>query len=121
VTWLPYELPWKPGALDRRPKFVAPLQPRLDWQMWFAALGDCSENPWLLATQRHLLEGTPEVLALFADNPFPRAPPRIVRTRVFEYRFAPWAEREVWWTRTEKGPYCPPVTLGPGGRLVRAR
>lgn len=118
--WRGYEFPWKPGRVDRRPGFVAPWQPRLDWQMWFAALGDCSENPWLLSTQRHLLEGTPEVLALFADNPFPDAPPKAVRTRLFEYRFAPWSEPGTWWTRTETGPYCPTLMLGPGGQLIRA-
>lgn len=120
VTWRPYELPYKPGRVDRRPVFVAPWQPRLDWQMWFAALGECSENPWVLSLQQRLLQGSPEVLALFADNPFPSAPPKMLRTRVFEYRFAPWSEQGVWWTRTETGPYCPAVALGPDGRLIRA-
>src|SRR5258705_2867534 len=39
-TWVPYEFRYKPGRLDRRPAFVAPHQPRLDWQLWFAALED---------------------------------------------------------------------------------
>jgi hypothetical protein len=119
-TWRAYEFPYKPGRLDRRPEFVAPWHPRLDWQMWFAALGECSENPWLLTTQWHLLKGTPEVLALFEDNPFAAAPPKVIRTRVFEYRFAPWSEKGTWWTRTETGPYCPPVMLDPSGQLIRA-
>lgn len=120
VTWLPYEFPWKPGRVDRRPEFVAPWQPRLDWQLWFAALGSCDQHPWLLETQRHLLLGTPAVLALFAENPFTEAPPVAVRTRVFEYRFAPLREASAWWTRQEKGPYCPAVRLDPSGRLTRA-
>lgn len=120
VTWRAYEFPYKPGRVDRRPGFVAPWQPRLDWQMWFAALGECSENPWLLNVQRRLLEGAPEVLALFESNPFPAAPPRALRTTVFEYRFAPWSEQGTWWTRTETGPYCPAVALGPKGQLIRA-
>ncbi|GMU62056.1 MAG: membrane protein [Myxococcaceae bacterium] len=120
VEWREYEFPYKPGRLDRRPVFVAPWQPRLDWQMWFAALGECSENPWLLSTQRQLLLGVPEVLALFETNPFPDGPPKVIRTRTFEYRFAPWSEAGVWWTRTETGPYCPPLMLGPGGQLIRA-
>jgi hypothetical protein len=120
VSWRPYELPFKPGALDRRPDFIAPWQPRLDWQWWFAALGTCGDNPWVLNLQRRVLDGAPEVLALFAVNPFPVKPPRLLRTRVFEYRFAPWEARGVWWTRTETGPYCPVVMLGDGGRLIRA-
>ena len=119
-TWLAYEFPWKPGDVTRRPPFVAPWQPRLDWQMWFAALGTCGSNPWVLELQQRLLSGTPEVLALFEKNPFPSAPPRFMRTRVFEYRFARWNEKGVWWTRTETGPYCVSVTLGPEGTLQRA-
>ncbi len=120
VTWAAYELPFKPGRVDRRPEFVAPWQPRLDWQLWFAALGRCEQNPWVLDLQRHLLQGTPEVRALFAVDPFSEAPPLAMRTRVFEYRFAPLREPGAWWTRTETGPYCPPVRLGAGGELQRA-
>ncbi|MBX7101207.1 MAG: lipase maturation factor family protein [Myxococcaceae bacterium] len=118
VEWTPYEFPWKPGALTRRPAFVAPLQPRLDWQMWFAALGDCGGNPWLVRAQQRLLEGAPEVEGLFAS--VPPNHPNFLRTRVFEYRFAPPGS-PAWWTRTETGPYCPVVTLDPQGRLVRAQ
>jgi hypothetical protein len=119
-TWLPYEFPWKPGDVTRRPTFIAPWQPRLDWQMWFASLGDCANNTWVLAVQERLLRNTPEVLKLFETNPFSSAPPRFMRTRTFEYRFAPWSEKGVWWTRTESGPYCPAVMLSPGGELQRA-
>ncbi len=118
--WLAYEFPWKPGDVTRRPVFVAPWQPRLDWQMWFAALGNCESNPWVLELQQRLLTHTPEVLRLFEKNPFPNAPPRFMRTRTFEYRFAPWSERGVWWTRTETGVYCPSVMLDSGGALRRA-
>jgi hypothetical protein len=119
-SWQRYELPWKPGDLTRRPRFVAPWQPRLDWQLWFAALGDCSASPWVLALQHQLLLGTPAVLALFEHNPFPAAPPAYLRTRISEYRFAPWREAGVWWSATETGPFCPPVTLGPERQLIRA-
>lgn len=57
---------------------------------------------------------------LFEKNPFPNAPPRFMRTRTFEYRFAPWSERGAWWTRTETGAYCPSVMLDSGGALRRA-
>ncbi len=120
ATWLPYEFPWKPGDVTRRPGFIAPWQPRLDWQMWFAALGSCGDNPWVLQLQQRLLTNTPAVLELLERNPFPDAAPRYLRTRVFEYRFAPWSEKGVWWTRTERGPYCPSVMLGTNGTLQRA-
>jgi lipase maturation factor len=37
--WKEYEFKYKAGSVERRPPVVAPHQPRLDWQMWFAALG----------------------------------------------------------------------------------
>jgi lipase maturation factor 1 len=119
LTWKPWEFPWKPGRLDRRPDFVAPWQPRLDWQMWFASLGTCDRNPWLLSFQRHLLLGTEAPLRLLESNPFAGRPPRYVRSTSFEYRFAPLAAKD-WWTRTEVGPYCPPLALDEQGRLRRA-
>lgn len=115
VTWKPYEWPWKPGRVDRRPKFVAPWQPRVDWQLWFAAMGRC--EPWVQSLLRHLLLGTREVLALVEENPFPSKPPRLIRTTLWQYRFAPSGSSD-WWQRTEEGPYCPTVILGPGDRLT---
>jgi hypothetical protein len=116
VTWKSYELPWKPGRLDRRPRFVAPWQPRLDWQLWFAAMGRC--EPWVQSLLRHLLVGTPQVLALFAQDPFGGHPPRFVKSTLWQYRFAPPGSPD-WWTRTQEGPYCPVVMLDESGNLVR--
>jgi lipase maturation factor 1 len=117
-TWQPYDFKWKPGRLDRRPQFVAPWQPRLDWQLWFSAMGRCGE-PYVLNLMRHLMLGTPEVIALMGDNPFPDAPPRFIRTTLWQYRFAPTGSTD-WWVRTDPEPYCPVVTLQ-GGNLIRAR
>ncbi len=119
--WAPYEFFYKPGPVDVRPEWVAPFQPRLDWQMWFAALSSCQHNPWLHSTFRHLLLGSPEVLALFKTNPFAAAPPRYLRSTVWEYRFGSARSRGEWWERTKKGPYCPTVTLNEEGNLVVAR
>ncbi|MGH9661666.1 MAG: lipase maturation factor family protein, partial [Bryobacteraceae bacterium] len=55
--WKEYEFTYKPGDLGRRPRFVAPHQPRLDWQMWFAALGGYESNPWFINLIRRLHEG----------------------------------------------------------------
>ena len=114
VTWLPYEFKWKPGDVRRRPGFVEPHQPRLDWQMWFAALGSYDDTPWFAAFLERLLRGSPPVLALLERNPFPAAPPRYVRAMLYDYRFAdPGVRRRegAWWRREAKGPYSPVLSL----------
>lgn len=110
-TWLAYEFPYKPGDVERAPRWVAPYQPRLDWQMWFAALGSYQQNPWFARFLQRLLEGSPDVLALLAENPFPDAPPRYVRAVLYEYRFSAALAEGAWWQRTEVGLYAPVVTL----------
>jgi len=100
--WKPYEFKWKPGDLQGRPGFVAPHQPRLDWQMWFAALAYPQRQQWVLNLCEHLLRGTPAVTGLLAENPFPGRPPRHVRAVLYEYRFTTPEERGRtgrWWRR----------------------
>ncbi len=112
--WKAYEFPAKPGALDARPTFVAPHQPRLDWQLWFAALGEPSQNSWVLSLCEHLLRGTPEVLGLVAKNPFPNNSPRYVRVLRYEYHFTDATTRARsgnWWRRSLMDVYIPPVSL----------
>lgn len=114
VAWRAYEFRWKPGDLSRRPSFVAPHQPRLDWQMWFAALGSYEENPWLVRFLGRLLEGSPSVRSLLARDPFPQTPPRFVRAVVYDYRFTTSAERArtgAWWKREAKGLYLPALSI----------
>jgi lipase maturation factor 1 len=114
VTWLPYEFPYKPGDVRRRPPWVAPYQPRLDWQMWFAALGNYRENPWFVSLITCLLHGSPDVLKLFAHNPFPEKPPARIRAVVYEYKFTDFEARRktaAWWTREPLGRYIPSITL----------
>jgi predicted DCC family thiol-disulfide oxidoreductase YuxK len=117
VTWFPYEFHWKPGDLKRRPGFVAPHQPRLDWQMWFAALGNYRMNPWFVHFMVRLLEGSPEVLRLLAKNPFPEKAPRYLRALVYDYHFTDPAARGAdgsWWRREFKGSYLPVLSLEEG-------
>jgi predicted DCC family thiol-disulfide oxidoreductase YuxK len=114
TEWLPYEFRWKPGDVDRPPPWVAPHQPRLDWQMWFAALGTYRHNPWFVSLLERLLRNAPEVTRLLARNPFPDAPPQYVRAKLFEYHFASTEEHRAtgaWWKREERGDYLPPVSL----------
>ncbi|KYQ50071.1 Lipase maturation factor 2 [Trachymyrmex zeteki] len=79
--WKEYEFLYKPGNVNNSLPFVAPYQPRLDWQMWFAALGTYHQNPWLMSLAYRLLSGQPEVLALMntVENPFRDRPPKYVR------------------------------------------
>jgi predicted DCC family thiol-disulfide oxidoreductase YuxK len=113
-SWKAYEFKHKPGDVHRPPDFVAPHQPRLDWQMWFAALGDIRGNPWLVNFCGRLLQGQTEVLALLERNPFPQKPPRFVRAVLYQYHFTNFAERRrtgAWWRREYQGIYCPPISL----------
>lgn len=117
TTWLPYEFKYKPGDPARRPPWVAPHQPRLDWQMWFAALGTYQSNPWILHLMGRILEGSPEVSKLMRSNPFPAAPPRYLRAMLYQYRFTTPSERDMshkWWNHELKGEYIPPLHLGKG-------
>jgi len=107
-TWKDYEFKYKPGDLHRPPPFVAPHQPRLDWQMWFAALEGPPSPRWFRNLLIHLLDGSPEVLALFKTNPFPDHPPRFVRALVYDYEFTDFATRQStgqWWQRGQPSPY----------------
>ena len=112
--WQAYEFRYKPGDVNRRPGFVAPHQPRLDWQMWFAALGSYRNTPWFLSFCTRLLEGSPPVLGLLAHNPFPETPPRQIRAVVYDYHLTDTATRRAsgaWWRRERQGLYCPILTL----------
>jgi len=114
IEWKAYEFKWKPGALDRMPGFVEPHQPRLDWQMWFAALGDVRQNPWFLALAFRLLENSPDVVHLLGKNPFPDKPPRYLRAEIYRYRFTTMAEHRqtgAWWQREDARTYLPTVSL----------
>lgn len=109
-TWQAYEFRYKPGPLTRAPVWVAPHQPRLDWQMWFAALGEYRTNIWLGNLMRRLLQGEPSVLALLGKNPFQGEPPKQVRAVVYRYEFTDRDERNAtgaWWKRRNRLLYAP--------------
>ncbi|HVH11271.1 MAG TPA: lipase maturation factor family protein [Gemmatimonadales bacterium] len=119
VHWSEYGFPWKPGDVRRRPAFVAPHMPRLDWQMWFAALDPERAREWLGPLVRHLLLGTPSVVRLLGTNPFPDAPPRYLRLAYYRYRFTTPAERRTsgaWWAREFVAYLTPALSLARTGR-----
>src|SRR5213595_2451986 len=114
VEWLPYEFKWKPGDVKRAPGWCAPHQPRLDWQMWFAALERQQQNPWLIGLIVRLLQGSNDVSRLLAHNPFPERPPRYIRAMFYRYRFTTVSELRqsgAWWKRQELREYLPTVSL----------
>jgi len=114
IDWLPYEFKWKPGNLKRAPGWCAPHQPRLDWQMWFAALGTAQQNPWFIRLVICLLEEKRDVARLFVHDPFPNQPPRYVRAILYRYRFTTAKEHRqtgAWWKRQELGEYLPTTSL----------
>ena len=115
-TWLEYGFQYKPGDLQRAPRWVAPFQPRLDWQMWFAALGAYRQNQWFINLMLRLLQGQPEVLALMGTNPFPDAPPRYIRALLYSYEFTDLATLRAtgeWWRRETVAEYFPEAQLAP--------
>jgi predicted DCC family thiol-disulfide oxidoreductase YuxK len=119
-TWTAYGFRWKPGDVSRRPAFTGTHMPRLDWQMWFAALDDWRNSSWYLGLAKQLLRGRPEVRSLLARDPFAGAPPRFVRGTRWLYRFTTPAERRAtgaWWHRERLGPFGPVLALE-GERLV---
>jgi lipase maturation factor 1 len=111
VAWQPYEFKYKPGDVNRRPSWVAPHQPRLDWQMWFASLTTYENAPWYQNFCLRLLEGSPDVLRLLARNPYPDRPPKYIHGVLYRYHYG----TTTWWTRERVGDYSPVQSLSSAG------
>ena len=119
-TWLAYPFRFKPQDVDKPPRIYAPYQPRFDWNLWFASLGEWRENPLVLRTERRLLSNDADVVSLFAKNPFPQAPPRQVRAVLWQYWFTSREEKRstgAWWRRELLGLYAPAIKLESDGRV----
>jgi hypothetical protein len=110
TKWKEYEFKAKPGDPNRRPPFVAPYQPRIDWQIWFAAMSSPAEYPWTLHFVWKLLHNDRGTLSLIASNPFPNAPPHYIRARLFRYRFA-LLDEKAWWKREPIGEWLPALSV----------
>ena len=123
VEWRPYVLPYKTLALDRSHGYAATHMPRLDWQLWFAALRrNCKRTRWYGDLLRGLLDASPEIHGLFESVPFPDGP-KYIRSTLWRYEFTTVEEREATgnvWKRSRMGEYCPTVTLR-DGQLTVAR
>jgi hypothetical protein len=117
--WMEYDYKDLPVALDKRPSQIAPYQPHLDWQMWFAAMSTPEEYPWTLTLMKHLLHNEPGALSLFANNPFPGKPPLYIRAILYRYSFAkPGNAEHRWWNRTQIGPPWLPAMAADDPRLA---
>jgi hypothetical protein len=121
-TWIAYPFRYKPQDPSQPPRIHAPYQPRFDWNLWFASLGDWRENPWVARAAIHLLQNDAAVLELFAGNPFAAGePPRQVRTVVWQYWFTDLATRRstgLWWQRQFQGLFAPTLEREPNGEIM---
>ena len=112
--WREYEFRGKPGDVARMQAQIAPYRLRLDWPMWFAAMGNCYRHPWFVHFVQKLLEGDAATLGLLRSNPFPDGPPKYIRATLYRYNFATPAERRAtgrWWRREQTGTWFPAVSL----------
>ena len=119
-NWTPYLFRYKPQALNEAPRIYAPYQPRFEWNLWFASLGDWQQNDIVPLTEERLLENDPDVLALFRANPFKQAPPRYVRAVLWQYWFTSMEEKRRtgnWWKRDLLGLYAPELTRKTDGNF----
>jgi lipase maturation factor 1 len=120
-NWVPYPFRFKPQDPSKAPGIYAPYQPRFDWNLWFASLGDWRSDPIVTRTEERLLTGEKDVLSLFAGNPFPHEPPRHVRAVLWQYWFTTPAERRAqgtWWRRQLLGLYAPTLEREADGKIA---
>jgi hypothetical protein len=108
--WKPYLYKGLPVLIDRRPPQIAPYQLRLDWQMWFAAMGTPNDYPWTLHLIWKLLHNDPGAVSLFANNPFSDKPPRFIRAVLYRYKFVRPNDQGLWWEREEIKEWLPPLS-----------
>ncbi len=119
-NWTAYAFRYKPQDVSQAPGVYAPYQPRFDWNLWFASLGSWREYDIVARTEVALLSNKPDVLALFASNPFAQHPPRQVRAVFWQYWFTTMAEKRStarWWRRQFIGLYAPTIERGSDGGI----
>ena len=110
TEWKSYEFECKPTSLDRRPCLITPYHYRLDWLLWFAAMGSPERYPWSAHLVWKLLHNDAGTLSLMEQNPFPDEPPKFIRVQLYRYEFAPLDE-DAWWVRTPVGSWLPAVSV----------
>ena len=112
TVWKAYEFVAKPGDVNRSLPIIAPYQPRIDWQIWFAAMGPPEGAPWVIHVIWKLLHNDPGALSLLANNPFPKNPPAFIRVEYYRYHFVePWDASSQVWRRERVGAWLPPLAV----------
>ena len=120
-TWTPYPFRYKPQDPSKPPGIYAPYQPRFEWNLWFASLGNWREYRFVLWTEERLLANDKDVLELFAHNPCPGTPPKQVRSVLYQYWFTSEQARRkqgLWWRREMMGDYAPTLERESDGKIV---
>ena len=113
-NWKEYCFKYKPSELDRRPRWVAPFQPRIDWQAWFLPFSPSNNKIWFQNFLMRLLLGQPEVLKLLRVNPFPNKPPKYIRAQLYDYEYTDRVTKKktgCWWNRKLIRAYTPTYSL----------
>jgi hypothetical protein len=120
-TWTPYPFHYKPQDIHEAPGIYAPYQPRFEWNLWFASLGPWRESRFVVWTEDRLIKNDEDVLELFAKNPFATAPPRQVRSVIYQYWFTDLRTKRAtgnWWRRELLGEYSPALERTPDGKIA---
>ncbi|HWS18805.1 MAG TPA: lipase maturation factor family protein [Candidatus Elarobacter sp.] len=123
-AWTPYPFRYKPQDVRQAPGIYAPYQPRFEWDLWFASLGHWRNYPWVVQTEERLLRNEPDVLALFAGNPFASAPPKQVRAVIWQYWFTDRSSKRkegTWWRRQLLGVYAPMVERTSDRKIIMSQ
>jgi hypothetical protein len=123
-NWTAFPFRYKPQDVHAGPRIFAPYQPRFDWNLWFASLGGWQDNTFVVQVEEGLLNAEPDILTLFAGNPFAGDPPTQVRAVLWQYKFTNWQEKReqnLWWNRQEIGLYAPALKRLPTGRVLVQR
>jgi hypothetical protein len=110
INWKEYEFPCKPGDVNEMPCIRSPYHYRITWQIWFAAMGDYTQSPWMVHLIYKLLKGDNKVLGLLSHNPFETMPPKYIRVERYRYRFKGLWEKG-WYNRDRAGVYLPVFSL----------
>jgi hypothetical protein len=121
ATWTPYPFRYKPQDINKAPGIYAPYQPRFEWNLWFASLGVWRDYRFVIWAEERLLQDEPDVLALFAGNPFAGTPPHQVRAVIYQYWFTDLKtkrEQGAWWRRELIGVYAPPLEREQDGKIA---
>ncbi|MDB4970047.1 MAG: putative integral rane protein [Myxococcales bacterium] len=101
TTWVAHDFRHKAGDPARRPDWVAPHQPRVDFQLWFYGLSYRAGTPEYVATLVERLCKEPAAVQSLFRAPLP-AHPKAARLVFFQYHFTNAAERRAtgaWWKR----------------------